>query len=208
MRKITLLGERPGPNTDPLRPLFPHTTTGAAANLARMMGLSREEYLEITDRYNVCDSTDLRESPASMIARDKVRRLWDRLVNSQEIELLIVCGREAQRALPRPWRIDLEMLEPEYVPFGLTVLLIPHPSRRNRVFNDKSYLEKTQRILRHEIALWRLGGAVASATPASGREHVLEPVESLTGTVGGGPPGQGAARAADALRELALPPKD
>lgn len=177
MRRITILGERPGPNTDPSRPLYPHTSTGAAANLARLMGLSIEEYLEITDRYNASDAPLGYEGCGSLIPRDRVRRIWDRLVRSENIELLIVCGRETQRALPSPWRTTLEMLEPEYVPDGTTVLLIPHPSGRNRVFNEREYKARVEKILRHEIALWRLGGAGGPGAAAPAPEHTHEPLD-------------------------------
>lgn len=129
MSDIVIFGERPGPNTDPERPLYPHTTTGAAANLIRLMGMSQEEYLRDTVRYNVCQNNH--ESPANTEIRAKVKSIIEMHRMKSNRARFVVLGREAARALPLRYR---------YEPFGHAmgdVMIIPHTSGVNRFYNSE-----------------------------------------------------------------------
>lgn len=51
--KPLLVGQAPGPNTDPDLPLFPYPKTSAAGRLKRIMDISMGDYLRTFDRVNV-----------------------------------------------------------------------------------------------------------------------------------------------------------
>ena len=131
MYNLVIFGERPGPNTDPLRPLYPHTTTGAAARLIEMLGISQEEYLRIVRMNVVNDQT----TPTSS---DEVRRnvyLTMAHYRSKGPVRFLVLGRSAAQALPKEYR-DM--------PFGTIyggIMIIPHPSGRNRYYNSQANKE-------------------------------------------------------------------
>ena len=135
---IVIFGERPGPNTDPDRPLFPHSTTGAAANLAQLLGMSLEEYVRGTVRYNVCD--DPWTSTADRTVRLRVRSILEMHRKQSRDNHFIVLGRDTARAFPPEYR---------YAPFGHHIhdtILIPHTSGVNRYYNsqeDKEFIKQS-----------------------------------------------------------------
>ncbi len=135
---IYILGERPGPNTDPSVALYPHTNTGAAARLMRLLELSQEEYLASTSRLNAVDD---KSSTASTEARLRVEEFLQRAGS----EPLIVLGKSALRAMPAKYR---KMQFGEIVD---NVLLLPHTSGVNRVWNDPAFSAKMQQVAREFI---------------------------------------------------------
>lgn len=142
---LVIFGEKPGPNTDPLRPLFPHTTTGAAARLIRMFGVPVSEYLRFTQRYNVyhdgaVEITDLSE------ARRRVAALHFKHVDLNPETNFLYLGKRAIAAAPEEYR-DLQFLQNRG-----NVWLIPHPSGCNRIYNDVSTLDRTSLLLK---SVWR-----------------------------------------------------
>jgi hypothetical protein len=141
LKPLLVFGERPGPNTDPNRPLFPHTTTGAAANLIRMLGISQEEYLAKVTRYNVVDNHHT--SSAAPCVREKV---WERMAHHITRwggdARIVFLGRSAAYAGPEWVRI---------LPWGVPqagVMVIPHPSGRNRFYNSLASKEFIVQALR------------------------------------------------------------
>ena len=53
MNKPLLIGQAPGPNTDPDRPLAPLPRSSAGGRLAELAGLSPKDYLKTFDRTNL-----------------------------------------------------------------------------------------------------------------------------------------------------------
>lgn len=136
---IYILGERPGKNTDPSRPLYPHNTTGAAARLIRLLSLTREDYIRYTTRLNAANST---ESTSSVESRLRVESF---LLEAGHKPVLVL-GREACKALPTKYR---------KIEFGQiidNVLCIPHTSGISRFWNDKEKALSIQNITRDFIA--------------------------------------------------------
>lgn len=131
MALLTIFGERPGPNTDPERPLYPHTTTGAAARLIRLLDWTTDFYLENTLRYNVVDN--LRVSTRSDNARTRVilRMQEERRVNPNARFLFL--GKEALSSMKRQGREPLW----DNGEIRGDVMYIPHPSGRNLFYNDE-----------------------------------------------------------------------
>lgn len=130
---IFILGERPGPNTDPSVALYPHTSTGAAARLARLLNLNTAEYLANTSRLNAVDD---KSSTASTEARLRVEEFLQRAGS----EPFIVLGKSALRAMPTKYR------KMQFGDISDNVLLLPHTSGVNRVWNDPAFTAKMQRI--------------------------------------------------------------
>jgi len=135
---IYILGERPGPNTDPSVALYPHTTTGAAARLHRLLGLSQAEYLASTSRLNAVDD---KSSTASSVARQRV----EEFLLSASQNPFIVLGKSAIKAMPAKYR------KMEFGEIKDNVLLLPHTSGVNRVWNDPDFAAKMQQVARDFI---------------------------------------------------------
>jgi hypothetical protein len=139
---IYVLGDRPGSNTDPKRPLFPHTTVGAAANLARIMGLSPEAYVASTERMNVWHDGD--QLLARHEAIPRLDGLWSYFDQERDPRpdskfLVVIVGREALSLIPQPYRERLEVREYGVVvsfSSNVDLVYVPHTSGRNRVWND------------------------------------------------------------------------
>lgn len=135
---IFILGERPGPNTDPCVALYPHTTTGAAARLHRLLGLSQAEYLANTTRLNAVDD---KSSTASTVARQRV----EEFLCAAGQNPFLVLGKSAIKAMPTKYR------KMEFGDILDNVLLIPHTSGINRYWNNAENSIKMQEIAREHI---------------------------------------------------------
>lgn len=144
VRTIVLFGEKPGPNTDPLRPLYPHTTTGAASRLIMLFGVNISEYLKHTSRYNVF--RDERGPLTLEVARERVSRIHFKHMEMDPKTPFIFLGKSAIRCAPLKFR-DLQFLQGED-----NVYLIPHPSGQNRFYNDAEDKNRVSALLRK---IWR-----------------------------------------------------
>jgi GH25 family lysozyme M1 (1,4-beta-N-acetylmuramidase) len=130
---IYILGDRAGPNTDPERPLFIHNSTGAAARLARLLDMTDEEYLSNTIRENANGNTN------------HVSQFLGR-ANGKPF---IVLGKAALKAMPYKYR------DMKFGDVKCNVLLLPHTSGVNRVWNDKEFTNLMKaRALKHIKGLW------------------------------------------------------
>jgi hypothetical protein len=136
---LVIFGERPGPNTDPERPLYPHTTTGAAARLIRLLGMSENEYLSRTIRYNVVKEGSI--STAEPDIRREVRGLLAHHRLDKETRFIFL-GRSAANAAPPEFR-NLEFCQPLE-----DVMIIPHTSGRNRFYNSEANVRLVEESLR------------------------------------------------------------
>lgn len=143
--KLVIVGERPGPNTDPKRPLFPHTTTGAAARLIRMIGVPVSEYLRYTQRYNAYHDGENAISDLAE-ARRRLQAIHYHYMDLYPEVQFLYLGKSALNAAPREYR-KLQFLQNRD-----NVWLIPHPSGVNRVYNDESVVDRTSELLK---SIWR-----------------------------------------------------
>jgi len=137
---IFILGERPGPNTDPDRPLYPHTDTGAAARLMRLLNFNnKEDYLAVTTRLNAVERGSA--SSASLESRSRVASFLAKAGSKP----FIVLGKSAIKAMPAKYR---KMSFGEILD---NVLLIPHTSGVNRYWNNSETTAKMQKVAREHI---------------------------------------------------------
>ena len=143
IRPLVLIGERPGPRTDPERPLYPHTTTGAAARLIDLLGLPREDYFNLTTRINAfndgCRPLSLEE------ARRRVTRHMIVAINRYVNPRFVFLGAEALRCGPQIYR----RMQPADV--RDLVMYLPHPSGVNRWYNSSENTELARARLREHV---------------------------------------------------------
>lgn len=143
-KAIVVFGERPGPRTDPRQPLFPHTTTGAAAKLIRLLGWTTEEYLQRTTRINVFH--DGAHALGLQAARRRVERYMTVAIARHGAPVFVAVGRETLRALPQFYR-SMEAAETRDL-----VMYLPHTSGVNRWYNSQDNTELATRVLREHVA--------------------------------------------------------
>jgi hypothetical protein len=140
--RLIIFGERPGPNTDPTRPLYPHTTTGAAARLIKLLGVSTEWYLSERNvvRYNAVG--DMFTSTADPEPREYVRGRISWHISYDGEPKFLFLGRAAANAGPASlkrlsWGEELNRM-----------MVIPHPSGRNRYYNSQANTHFIEQSLR------------------------------------------------------------
>ena len=132
--KPLLIGQPPGPNTDPTQPLHPLPATSAGGRLAAMMGLEEWEYLMMFDRMNL-----IYQFPGRHKRDDKFPMLQGKL-NAQLVKqlmrnrTLVFLGRNVEAAfnckIVAPffeWQEDKQ--------WDYSYVVVPHPSGRSHWYN-------------------------------------------------------------------------
>lgn len=151
--KPLLIGQAPGPNTDPELPLFPVPSTSAGGRLADIMGLTRGEYLNTFERTNV-----LREFPGKYKRDDKFPLPQARLAATAIKPLLanrdvIIVGRNVATVFDlsgdfhvwQEWQVRRRCAVSKDA--GICrVAIVPHPSGRNHWYNSKENRELAHRF--------------------------------------------------------------
>lgn len=143
--KPLLIGQAPGPNTDPDLPLFPLPRTSAAGRLRAIMGIEVTTYLKTFDRANL-----FRNFPGSTKGGDKFPMDKARLVASSIAPLLsgrtvIMVGRRVAQAFELDqdfhtwndeWRVARRSFGLDSNTGMCRVAVVPHTSGRNHWYND------------------------------------------------------------------------
>lgn len=135
MRPI-LIGQAPGPNTDPSLPLYPHPSTSAGGRLAQFMGLGAEDYIDAFERLNL-----VQEYPGRRKHDDKFPLYQARLRAGELRPLMrgrtvILMGRKVASAWGEPVA-QAEFFEwVRCGTFGTMLAVVPHPSGRNHWYNS------------------------------------------------------------------------
>jgi hypothetical protein len=143
MADIIVLGDQPGPNTDAKDALYPHTTTGAAARLAELMGLDTEKYIRVTRRMNINHDGENLLAPEHASTRMK-----GILAGTAPGKLIIVVGKAAANRHPDTKDLGFgDVIDYQ----GSRLVIIPHTSGRNRYWNDKGNKTRIALILREEL---------------------------------------------------------
>lgn len=154
--KPLLIGQAPGPNTDPDLPLFPVPATSAGGRLCQMTGLLRGEYLLQFDRINVLNffpgqvrrDDKFPMSPARFAASTMKPFLAGRVV--------VLVGRNVANAFGHTAEFhewgDMQCRRDHHKnPGGCQIAIIPHPSGRNHWYNDAANKIKSQNFWREFI---------------------------------------------------------
>lgn len=144
-----LIGQAPGPNTDPELPLFPLPLTSAGGRLQQMTGLARGGYMLRFDRINV-----LNFFPGQVRRDDKFPMLVAKSAASSIRPLLagrtvILVGRKVAQAFCHEaefhvWNRMKCRRHTYKSPGWCDVAIIPHPSGRNHWYNNIANQESSK----------------------------------------------------------------
>lgn len=146
--KLLLLGMNNPLSDDPEFDLFPYPEGSAGWRLWKMLpgSVTRREYLKMFDRMNLLRSREWSQVDARAAAAAIVPKLRGRLV--------VVLGTQVRAALGLPLVRPLERTRTVLptTPSGdaqvaLDWLAIPHPSGRNRWYNEPGNRERTGAML-------------------------------------------------------------
>lgn len=124
-----IVGEAPGPNTSPDLPMFPLPSRSAGGRLLGYARISPADYLGRLARRNLFPELADWSVPA---ARGRSFELlwWLRNMRPRIRRVLLLGGRVAAAfGVEEFWR-------PRRLHRDLTLVAIPHPSGRNRLYND------------------------------------------------------------------------
>lgn len=134
-----IVGEAPGPNTSPKLPLFPVPTTSAGGRLLQYSRLSPAQYLGRFVRFNVFSRLQPWSVPA---ARERAAEIIDR-IHASRIRKVVLLGGKVAAAFGVP-------TDAYAVTFtvGAALIVVPHPSGLNRMYNDDRYQRRTGAAMR------------------------------------------------------------
>ena len=140
MSRIVLVGYSPQHGADPSEPLGV-TRPGSGRHLARLCGLTLEEYVERFERVNLFYRTPPRPGPAR-VARWRAAALLERYRGRR----LVLLGNLVAAVFLQPTRRELF----RWVSLGrrTSAALVPHPSGLNRWYNDAGNRRRAERFLR------------------------------------------------------------
>lgn len=133
--KPVLVGEVNPYGVDPFFALYPLPEHASGGRLAKILGLTRGEYLRRFERVNLC---------VGHWSAKQARVAAELLDRASSASPLLLLGRRVARA----FEYDAEFWT-SYVPAGRLgrIYLIPHPSAMNRVWNDPRAVVRTRDFL-------------------------------------------------------------
>lgn len=125
--RILLIGQAPGPNTDPARPLWPEPASSTGGRLVAFAGISPGVYLEQFDRVNLLNTFPgrTRQCPDTFPTRD-ARIAASAMRPFLRGRRVVLVG----RAVATAFSLGLLPFH-EWVSDDFEVAVIPHPSGRN-----------------------------------------------------------------------------
>lgn len=137
MSKVLLLGMNNPISDDPKFDLYPYPEGSTGYRLWKMLpdGTTRSEYLSAFERRNLLRARQW----DALAARDAARAARPTL----EGRVVVVLGTEVRKAL------ELAPAEPLSCndAGGFRWVAVPHPSGRNRWFNEPANFERSRRVL-------------------------------------------------------------
>jgi len=155
-----LIGEAPGPHTDPLLPLFPEPSNSAGARLLRYAAVPAAWWLGRLVRMNLCDGTWSTRRAVAGRARALAYILdEENYYDGRPLRVLLLGARVA-----RAWCCFGAFGHVEVIHHhgggsvraarvtAFQTAWIPHPSGRNRLYNSRRNQLRARRAV-----LWALG---------------------------------------------------
>lgn len=139
MNKPLLIGQAPGPNTDPDRPLAPLPRSSAGGRLAELAGLSPKDYLKTFDRTNLLHTFQGRwKRDDKWPARDAgiAAAAMKPLLGGRHV---ILVGRNVAEAFGYPAQhLDFHQWFADDR-WGFEVAVVPHTSGRNHWYRKPGH---------------------------------------------------------------------
>lgn len=154
--KPLLVGELNPYGMDPGMALYPLPEHASGGRLARILGLSRTQYLRAFDRANLCTG---RFSPAA--ARERAHEL----LSQGPRPAIVLLGARVQIAFGmkfEPFTTGTLLVGGTRGSYTHLLIRLPHPSGRNRSWSEPGAADRARRLLR-EHGVLKLG---KSAQPA------------------------------------------
>lgn len=135
LEPILLIGQAPGPNSDPDLPLYPLPAGKSGGRLAAYMGIDYSEYLMRFDRANLLYEHPGRHRSNDYFPDRLARVAAEAMLQVLEGRRLVALGRETGDALGYPL---LGYHSWTRCPrWGVRIAVAPHPSGRSRWYNDE-----------------------------------------------------------------------
>lgn len=140
-----LIGQAPGPNTDPRLPLFPVPSTSAGGRLAEMTGLGRAEYLKTFERVNLLPDFPGKTKKEDMFPVARARFAAKIMKPFLAGRTVVLVGRGVSTAFGLDPSFEFHKWFTHPVKrrcafardsWHARVVIIPHPSGRSRWYND------------------------------------------------------------------------
>lgn len=166
-----LIGEAPGPNTDPRAPLFPLPSRSSGGILQKMTGLNRGDYLRTFDRLNL-----FYRHPGTWESSARGKDKWsqrDARIVAESLrpllagrEVLLVGRRTAEAFGYSRDRMDFFSWS-RCEDYGVVFACIPHPSGRNHYYNDPGNRERARAFLEAWVAALNKGCCLFAEGQAS-----------------------------------------
>ena len=146
MSRFLLIGQAPGPNTNPDAPLWPEPASSTGGRLAGFAGMGARAYLRTFDRINL-----LNEFPGRTQKRDDTWPVRDARIAASAIRPLllgrsvILVGRNVSDAFSLgeiPFHTWTRLTAGRRFLFDVAV--IPHPSGRNHWYRKPENMEQVR----------------------------------------------------------------
>jgi len=134
--KPLLVGEINSRNDNPAFDLYPLPPEAAGGRLCKLLGITSRQYLRTFDRVNLCRNKWV-ASDAKIVAR---------LVNLNR-PAVILLGRKVAAAFGMSGAAPFTKTAVKVGGRGTVFYTIPHPSGRNRVWNDPANVTRLRRLL-------------------------------------------------------------
>lgn len=151
-RRPLLVGELNPHRSDPRLALYPYPPGCAGARLQeKVLGVSMREYLRRYDRVNLCCGryTTAEARAVAAALRERMERWADSEPRGRSRAVAVLLGAKVSAAFGL-----------DFVPFRVMAMSgrwravqLPHPSGRNRMWNDPAAIERARAALREAGAL-------------------------------------------------------
>jgi len=152
MKKLLIVGQAPGPNTDPELPLFPATFNSTGSRLAVLMKLSREDYLARTDRVNLLQFFPGRNRCADKFPMKLATVAAQAMLPFLAGRTVVFLGRSVAKAFGYPSN-TLDFFEWNFAPkWQFKMACVPHMSGRCRWYNDLTNIRTAERFWSEALA--------------------------------------------------------
>lgn len=146
MRRVLLVGEQNPYGPDQRYALFPEPPNCAGWRLChKVLGIPRRIYMSHYDRVNLCNGPwrvrDARQAAAAILDKPEWR-------------VLVLLGAKVTAAFGRDFRPFTSLwVQEDYGSDQRKMVILPHPSGRNLIWNDPSSYVRAREILAHAGAL-------------------------------------------------------
>lgn len=148
-----LVGQAPGPRTRPDYPLYPYPSTSAGGRLMGLMGLELHQYTRMFDRVNVLYTFPGKHERDDKFPMTKARPAAEAMRHFLYGREVLLVGRGVAEAFGHEPSYLEWVLEPWW---GYRYAVLPHPSGRNRWYNEPGNRERAEEFLRAWVT--SLGG--------------------------------------------------